>query len=237
MRSNWIPRLAMKAITLAAAAAVGLSAGGALANHLTYYTVDFSQLNDSNVAGNAVLTHDTDLNTLRVEISALNLEPDMDHMMHIHGTFDSGSPSDATVPTLAQDTDGDGFIEVLEGVASYGDIILPLGTETAPLGVIDYDQTFDLSDDSLFFSPVTSTDYTAADLMPLSFREIVIHGKTVASGIGAGTDGEVDGTGGYLGLLPVAAGEIVGPPVPEPATALLAMGAVAAIATGRRRVA
>nr|WP_256500653.1 calcium-binding protein [Limimaricola litoreus] len=40
-------------------------------------------------------------------------------------------------------------------------------------------------------------------------REIVLHGQNVDSGYGAGTDGEIDGTqDGYVGILPVASGEI-----------------------------
>ncbi|MFW8635548.1 hypothetical protein [Cribrihabitans pelagius] len=45
--------------------------------------------------------------------------------------------------------------------------------------------------------------------MPLEFREIVLHGQNVGPGFGAGTDGEIDGSqDGFVGLLPVAAGEI-----------------------------
>lgn len=45
--------------------------------------------------------------------------------------------------------------------------------------------------------------------MPLSFHELMIHGRTVAHRVGASTPNEVDGTGGYLAVLPVAAGKIV----------------------------
>jgi hypothetical protein len=35
-----------------------------------------------------------------------------------------------------------------------------------------------------------------------------LHGLTVLEGHGRGTEGEVDGTAGYKGVLPIAAGEI-----------------------------
>jgi hypothetical protein len=44
--------------------------------------------------------------------------------------------------------------------------------------------------------------------LPLELRHIVIHGKTVPAGPGSGTPGEVDGTNGYLTVLPVLCGEI-----------------------------
>lgn len=216
----------MKLMTLPALTLTAMLAGHAAGDHLTYYTVDISELNNSNVTGSAVLIVDSNENTLKVDVNASGLEPNQDHLMHIHGRFDQGgSPIDSFSPTLADDTDGDGFVEVLEGLTQYGDILLPLTTQNTATGSFVYTQTFDLSDDALFFSPVSGAQYSAADLFPLNFREIVIHGKTVASGVGAGTGGSVDGTGGYKLTLPVAAGEIVGSPVPEPSSlALLGLG-------------
>jgi hypothetical protein len=221
----------LKIATIALAAAA-TTAGSASAAHLTYYTVDLQPLNGSNVTGNAVLIVNSEDNTLEVKVNAFNVEPDQDHLMHIHGRFDdSGNPIDSVSPTLADDADGDGYVEVLEGLPQYGDILLPLETQNDSLGLFSYTETFDLTDDSLFSSPVSGEDYQASDIFPLNFRELVIHGKTVATGEGTGTDGEVDGTGGYKTTLPVAAGEIVG--VPEPGSvALLGLGGLALV---RRR--
>lgn len=215
--------------------AMGSLASVATAAHLTYATVDFDALNGSNVEGNAVLIVDSTAKTLQVQVQVSNLEPNQDHVFHIHGRFNgAGDPIDSVNPTLADDTDGDGYIEVLEGAASYGDILLTLGTLNTPTGTAVFDQTFDLTDDSQFMSGVTGNDYVAADIFPLMLREIVIHGQTVATGEGRGTSGEVDGTGGYKAVLPVSAGEIIG--IPEPATlGLLGVALVAAGIARRQR--
>lgn len=228
----------MRLCSLLTLAIATFFAGAASAAHLTEYAVNIKPLNNSGASGFALLTVDSNAMTLNVLVNADGLEPNMDHLMHIHGLLGgdgtSGNPAlDSQSPTLANDADGDGFVEVLEGVPSYGDIILTLGTQNTATGSFIYNQMFDLTDDSLFGSPVTGADYTAADLMPLEFREIVIHGLSVDGSAGAGTDGEVDGTAGYKLVLPAAAGEIVG--VPEPtAVGLLLLGAVGVGATRRR---
>jgi hypothetical protein len=55
---------------------------------------------------------------------------------------------------------------------------------------------------------------------------------TVEPGIGDGTPGEVDGTNGYLAVLPVAAGLIV----PEPGSlAIISLGGLAMLRRRRLR--
>lgn len=184
-----------------------------------FWSVDLAAMNNSGVTGTAVLavnTEDDGTRYLNISIAAEGLTPDVRHAQHVHGTFDDdGNPSDARMPDLGDDADMDGFIEVLEGLGAYGDILLPLvGSDGAlPLtdsnGQLTFIQNYRLDDDSNFFSPVSGTDYTAEDLMPLAFREIVLHGQNVSGGFGDGTGGEIDGTqDGFVGILPVAAGEI-----------------------------
>jgi Ca2+-binding RTX toxin-like protein len=176
-------------------------------------------MNNSGITGTAVLavnTEDDGTRYLNISIAAEGLTPNVQHAQHVHGTFDGdGNPTDARMPDLTDDADKDGFVEVFEGLGAYGDILLPLVNSSGALPTTDangqlvFIQSYELGDDSNFFSPVTGNDYTADDLMPLEFREIVLHGQNVGSGFGAGTTGEIDGTqDGYVGLLPVAAGEI-----------------------------
>ena len=143
----------------------------------------------------------------------------MPHPQHIHGLLGADAPN-TMLATPADDTDHDGYIELAEGQKSYGPILLSLTSPpggalsdfpTAPGGVIDFKQTYDLADSSIF-----PAGFTASDLFPLTDREIVIHGLTVPQGAGAGTPGEVDGSGGYKAVLPVADGFIRAAALPCP---------------------
>ncbi|MEC3861571.1 DUF4214 domain-containing protein [Mesobacterium sp. TK19101] len=185
-----------------------------------FWTVDFKALNSSGVNATAIVAMETEedgSSYLNVAIAGTGLTPSQTHAQHVHGLFDTdGAPIDSMSPTLADDADRDGMVEVLEGLGRYGDVLLPLVSPAGgamPVadenGMLSFVQSYDLNDETSFFSPVSKTDYTADDLMPLTLREIVLHGVDVPDGIGSGTSGEVDGgENGFIGILPAAAGEI-----------------------------
>lgn len=178
-----------------------------------HYIADVKALNNSGVTGTVFATIEGDILSIAVDLEGL--APDQVHIQHVHGLFDAeGNPIDSVAPTQADDVDLDGFVEVSEGAAAYGDILLPIedqsdGFNNDPVADADgnlafYGQ-FDLTDDSLFLNPLSGTEYTGADLLPLELREFVVHGQQIDQAFGAGTDGSIDGTTGYKLSLPVAA--------------------------------
>jgi PEP-CTERM motif len=217
-----------------AAASIAVLFAATSADAAQIYDVDFTALNGSGVTGSATLTLSDDASSLNVLISAIGLEPGGAHVSHIHGLFTpSGMPTNSSVPTPAQDADGDGFIELAEGQTTYGPIIVDFGNVDPDMdGTVNFSQTFNLLDPSIYGGGFDINDLLGPGLNSLQLREIVLHGMTVAPGIGAGTPGEVNGTGGYLTVLPVAAGEITrngAGAVPEPGTwamMLIGFGAV-----------
>jgi hypothetical protein len=183
-----------------------------------FYSVNIAELNNSGVNGQAILavdnrgTDDPLDDTLTVFMGAKGLEPNQIHIQHIHGE----DGKQAVTPPPSADTDGDGFIELAEGLPFYGPILLNLtspqgsgidGFPTAPEGSIFFTQTYHLHP----AAGDTGHDGHAAgdvinDFADLNEYEIVLHGMTVGA-VGA-KPGEVDGTAGYKLVLPVASGVI-----------------------------
>lgn len=220
---------------VAAGAALSSYAGAAGAAEI--YSTNFTALNGSGVQGQAILTVNDARTALTVQIYATGLEPGGAHLGHIHGRFSSGGDAiDSVTPPPSADTDGDGFVELAEGVPFYGPIILDFGNVDPDLdGVVNFTQTFDLTLAGTFAGGFDRTGLLGSDLMSLDLREIVLHGLTVGA-VGV-PPGEVDGTPGYKTVLPVASAEIVAGAgaVPEPGTWALMIGGFGAVGFALRR--
>ena len=212
---------AISSVALAGLAALPATAGAAGTKLAKEYTVSLQPLNRSGVTGTAdVMLQDK---TLTVKFDATGLEPNMVHDAHIHGMLNG---TDASCPTTAADTNGDGYVSVFEGAPDYGPIKVSLTDPITPpgpnpvaalfapyagsdsnnfqnadgQGADHYDQsfTYDLSD----------AEAAAAyeGIMPLEAQEIVIHGAMAPE--------SVDTMGGdpakmvYDDLLPVACGDL-----------------------------
>jgi hypothetical protein len=192
---------------------------GGLLDGIQVYATDFTALNNSGVHAHALLFLDKAAQTLTVHIRAEGLEPGQVHAQHIHGFADD---REARTPTILQDDDLDGIVELLEGLQTYGPVQLNLTTEpgapeqltgmtgiafpTADAnGVVRYTETFrfDRGD------PNAQAVFEA--ITPLEAKEIVLHGLTLREGQGRDAPDvmdEADGTAGYKGILPVASGEL-----------------------------
>lgn len=188
----------------AAAAAALLAAPSAAQNEnargAPTFTGTLSPLNNSGVTGTFTIEQRGE-GQIRVSIKATGLEViDQPHVAHIHGLAGN---AEAMCPTAAQDDDNDNFIELEEGLDTYGPIIVPLGdVDPDNDGVVDYSMTFNLNKSSTFAEGMDKSD-----LLPIELREIVLHGMTVEQGEGD-NGGEADGTAGYKTVLPIACGAV-----------------------------
>ena len=158
------------------------------------FTANLNPLNNSGVTGKATITVEN--NTLTVNIWAEGLEPNMVHPQHIHGF--KANNRNSTCPAPSDDKNGDGLVDLVEGLPSYGPVLLELYLPVDEFpkadadGKIHYERTFSLGEVE-FEEEGQVISY--ADLKPLQNRAIVLHGMTV--------DGE------YIATLPVACGMIM----------------------------
>ena len=235
--------------TIFAAATLGAMVAIPAAGSASTYQANLVELNNSGVSGTVTFMLDKVNNLLNVSARVMGLDANMPHINHIHGRFnEDGTPLQSELPKPDLDADGDGFVEVLEAAPAYGDILLSLeaglarpsndpskvhsGPKADENGMVSYDLSFDLLDDSIFFSPVSGMNYEADDIFPLNLREYVIHGLFVPAGVRVDKDGNPLGAG-YDATMPVAAAVIA--PVPVPAAGLLLLGGLGALGAVRRR--
>ena len=179
----------------------------------------FALLTPSNNSGVLGLARATlDGTTLKVDVAASGLAPGQVHPFHIHGFLDD-RPARLAVAT--DDADGDGRVEspeggslatgpVIAGLTASGDALF--GVEVSPDfpvaaadGTLRFSQTYALN-------PAVADDAQILGRLDARFegRILQLHGLDVPPGAGAGTPGEVNGTGGYTPGLPVAAGPLLG---------------------------
>ena len=199
-----------KALLVIGGCAVALAAAQpALAQD---YKVNLRSLNHSGVTGKGSVTLSPDKTQLTVRIDATGLEKNQVHVGHIHGIVASGNmPADSSIPSPKQDSDRDKFVELAEGLVTYGPILITLGTNSGGNldpdgdGTIHYEQTFNLEDAAIYADTFNKMSVIGSG-NSLQLREIILHGLSVPA-VGV-APGEVDGTAGYKTVLPVAGGEI-----------------------------
>ena len=124
-------------------------------------------------------------NRFFAQVTASGLFPDIPHAQHIHAADEC--------PTMDADANGDGFIDVLEGVPSYGPILVPLDSDLSTQAGGDFPMSN--PNGSLFYRANTSGSALLADLraedpnpndpiiklgpeenLNLAGRHVVVHG-------------------------------------------------------------
>ena len=240
------------------AAALAASAALPAAAATFTYTSTLTPIATNNTTANAeaTLVYDDIAQTLAIDLIASGLDDGV-HPQHIHGLVDPNR--DSVSPTAEDDADGDGFVELIEGVPDYGPVILPLVDAdgmfpTSSGGGYEFSMTYDLTDASVF-----GEGFGIEDLAPemLELRELVIHGQNVPEGSGEGTLGEVgggdtgpvppnpegfeEGVGGFIAFLPASSGviEVAADggvaPIPLPAAAWLMLAGLGGLGALRAR--
>lgn len=115
-------------LALAAPAACAMllaSATGAMADESYTMKLTDTMGNKSGSTSTATLTIDGD--NLTVDIKGKGFTPNSPHAQHFHGSFTEAKKF--MCPGPDQDKDGDGQVNVEEGVPMYGDVVLSLTTE------------------------------------------------------------------------------------------------------------
>jgi len=143
----------------------------------THYVATLSALNASGVSGTVEMTlrgYEMD-----VTISLAGLEPNQQHMQHIHGAHETL----ATCPTAAS-ANADGIITLAAGTPAYGPVALPF--EPTP--------TADASGNITWSHHLRLASYEVYNMATLTQHVVLIHGMTYK--------------GVYEQTLPVACGPI-----------------------------
>lgn len=135
------------------------------------YSTQLTELNDSGAQGHATLV--SKRGELRVNLDVSGLLSGAVHLQHIHG-FDAGTV--ASCPTLDQDTDDDGLINLLEGAAVYGPIRITLGKDVG--SAFEYSRVFD-----------------AKPAQPIAEKHIIVHGVDIDGDGKLETQRDINGDG------------------------------------------
>ncbi|WP_372698298.1 hypothetical protein [Arthrobacter sp. JSM 101049] len=122
-------KLHMMAVPVMALGMVAATAAGASAHEGTHsYQAELEALNGSDATGTVMVSIDGDQATVTEKVSGLaekfNGDP-YPHVQHVHLTVDS----QGVCPTPEADQNGDGIVDTVEGMPSYGKIGTTLSTK------------------------------------------------------------------------------------------------------------
>ena len=180
---------------------------------------ELTELNNSGASGSATVVV-RNQKIRQIDVWAQGLTPDAPHAQHIH----YGEQAMNECPSLFQDENGDGRVNTVEGIPSYGPVVVSLNTtgDTSPASFLDvsrfpvaWDGSYHYSRDNIEFTDVAGTGYPGAtgtgtakqiaDAIRAGEGVLVIHGV------------DYDGNGVYNFSDPEGASEL-DPSLPAEAT-------------------
>lgn len=175
-----------------------------MASEAKVYKVRFQALNTDTgykeVKGVANLNIQGD--ELTIKVNANGLQPGMIHPQHIHAS--------GTCPSMDDDANGDGFLDVIEGVPSYGPIFVSLDADLADLSFQTSFPNPDNTAGAITYKnsvSVNELESAAGEPLDLEGRHLVLHGVSADTELPE----SVQSLGGLPSslTLPVACGEVV----------------------------
>ena len=120
---------------------------------------DLHELNDSGAWGKATAVVRGE-KIVNISVRARGLSPDAPHAQHIH----YGEQALNECPSLAQDSNGDGRVNTVEGIPAYGPVVVSLNTtgDTSPASFLDVDR-FPVSKNGKYNYSRSNIPFTAVD--------------------------------------------------------------------------
>jgi hypothetical protein len=161
------------------------TAGTPVTGESTVYRAMLSPLNadaaGSAASGEATFTISGD--TLTIEISVKGVTPNMEHLQHFHGFADSDQK--ATCPTAADDTNGDGIIDLIETEPVVGTTMVPFHADPVNMQIVNDTYPTANADGSYTYTKAVSLDaltkaflkqFPQQQSLNLDHRVVMIHG-------------------------------------------------------------
>lgn len=144
---------------------------------------EVAQNDPGSPSGDVEIVVSDDGETMAVTLNAADLG-NVPHAMHIHGIVDGDTVSASACPTMAQDSDGDGVVTVVEGAAAYGGVLVSLTTsgDTSPDSALAVDR----------YPAGESITYTRAGIpIPDELKPALGKLHVVVHGVDENSDGEL----------------------------------------------
>jgi hypothetical protein len=181
MRLIAVPALALGAVAMAGSPAMADHASGT-------YSSTLGQLNGTTGTGTITVDVKGSSATVNLQVSGLAqtfMDAPYPHVQHIHGG------AKGVCPTPADDANGDGIINVAEGVPGYGDILTTLTTSGATTPAEGLNLALGGQGGTYSVQRTIELDQATQDSLAAGTAVVVVHGLDPAT---AGVPAEVFGS-------------------------------------------